>query len=64
MDTDMVKATGAFALVKGNQKYTHGSETTKPYRGFSFDASRSDGTYGKSSTVQPSSYRVIYIIKF
>lgn len=29
-----------------------------------FQASRSNGTYGKSSTVQPSSYRVLYLIKF
>lgn len=64
MDTDMVKATGAFALVKGNQNYTKGSENTKPYRGFSFDSKRSNSTYGKSSVVQPNANRVFFMIKF
>ena len=29
-----------------------------------FDASRSNGTFGKTSTIQPSSYRTFEIIKF
>ena len=44
------------------QAYNAGGGTTDDW--LTLDASRSDGTYGASSTVQPSSVRVLLLIKF
>ena len=55
-------ASGAFYLQRGGARGVHdinwGDGTT-----FLFDASRSSTIYGNSTTVQPASYTVMYIMK-
>lgn len=61
----MISGSGAFARVDGAKKWA-GSNTTyweTDRYNINFDASRSNSIYGNSSTVQPNSYVVMYIIK-
>ncbi len=54
-------ANGAFALAGSGSGYGGGSSSG---RGFNFDASRSNGIYGSSNTVQPPSQTVHICIKY
>ena len=53
---------GAFYYVRESNSSLNGD--TQPIQIFGFDASRSNPIYGKSTTVQPSSFAFISQIKF
>ncbi len=62
-DTAGSIGTGALRSERGAQ-YTRTSGAAKHYtRNISFDASRCSSIYGSSSTVQPKSYTVLFIMK-
>ena len=57
-------ANGVFKKISGSQAYTTGQEGHTPYKGFDFDASRSNKIYGSSDTVMPASINqptIIYL---
>ena len=54
-------------IIASSQKYINdgiSNPTGTPIIGFEFDASKSNPVYGNSSTVQPASFTVNYIIKY
>ena len=63
LDDSLASCDGAFSFIVEQQKYTGGSESTVPYRGFTFDASRVSATYGASTVVQPASLCLLPCIK-
>lgn len=64
LDDSLASCDGAFSFIVEQQKYTGGSESTVPYRGFTFDASRVSATYGDSTVVQPASLCLLPCIRF
>jgi microcystin-dependent protein len=64
--TEALSASGAFRAdgagkVHSGSAHTHSADTAGKV---SFDASRSNAIYGKSSTVQPPAYKVMMCIKY
>ena len=55
--------TGAFRCPKGTIAAAGSSSKYSGFVGFTFDASRSNAAYSKSTTVQPPSAQTLMIIK-
>ena len=62
MWTNSATTTGCFAATEGSDSRDQGDGGKQPRLGF--DASSSSPIYGKSETVQPSSFIVNYFIKY
>ena len=55
--------TGAFRCPKGTIAAAGSSSKFSGFVGFTFDASRSNAAYSKSTTVQPKALQILIIIK-
>lgn len=61
-NTSMVS--GVFSLYGNIRASRSGDSLIEFYDGLHFGANKSNGLYGNSVTVQPHSYRTLFIIKF
>lgn len=55
---------GGFSFYGDKKLSSPGTSGASYYDGLHFDANKSNGIYGNSVTVQPHSYRTLFIIKF
>ena len=62
-DNFKAHASGAFLATNPYPGFINNGTFNTPSGGYDFDASSSSGVYGKASTVQPSSLRLLPCIK-
>lgn len=64
-DKQTISDSGAITTTNGTSSYVQtGSQSGTIFKGLSFNASRSNTIYGKSSTVQPPALTMLYCIKY